>query len=480
MSALTQSIALSAFLASLAPAAAAPYTVEKVRFQSGGETVVGHLYVPKGVHAANPRDAAIVTGAWMSIKEQMAGRYAQELAERGIVALAFDFRSWGESGGQPRAMESPAIKTADIRAAADFLATRPEVDRTRIHGLALCASSAYMAEAAAQTPLIRSVALVAPWLHDKRIVEQVYGGEAGVIQLLAASREADAHWKKTGQARFRPAASSTDQDAVMFQVPYYTEKDRGLIPQWENRFNVASWEGWLSLDAMKSAPRLAQPLLIVHSEAAAIPQGARQFFAAVKAPKQQLWLSGVNQFDFYDRDAPVNAAADAAAAHFRQGAVAQAPLGAPDEAQVVSVVSSIPLAVDLARYELAEAAFAPQVVVDYTSLWGGEASTMTPAELMTAWRGIVPGFTATLHELGPVRASVSGDRATASAFVDGRHWIGNRLWRPVGHYHWELARLDGQWKVTRMVFAMTQEMGDRALAQEAMARAKTPQQLASR
>lgn len=148
-----------------------------------------------------------------------------------------------------------------------------------------------------------------------------------------------------------------------------------------------------------------------------------------------------------------------------------APVGDAETARVISVVSSIPLAVDLAAYDLAERAFAPRVVIDYTSLWGGEASTTTPADLMTAWRGIVPGFDATWHELSDVQATVTGETATATAFVDGRHWIGDQLWRPVGTYNWDLQRIDGDWKVTRMEFAMTEELGDRAVATLAMERA---------
>jgi hypothetical protein len=148
------------------------------------------------------------------------------------------------------------------------------------------------------------------------------------------------------------------------------------------------------------------------------------------------------------------------------------PVGTPDQARIIATVSSIPLAVDLARYDLAEAAFADRIVVDYTSLWGGTPNAMTPAELMTAWRGIVPGFDATWHELSDVRATVAGDTATATAFVDGRHWIGEKLWRPVGTYAWSLEKRDGHWKVTSMTFTLKQEIGDRALATEAQARAK--------
>ena len=319
------------------PSHATPFKVERVQFTSHGQTLVGQLYLPAGVSAATPGQAAVVTGAWMTVKEQMAGRYAAELAERGIVALAFDFRGWGESGGQPRAMEDPRTKTEDIRAAAAFLATRPEVDRLRIGGLGICASAAYMAAAAASTPTIRSVALVAPWLHDRAIVDAVYGGEAGVKALIDVGRAAEARYRATGQATLVPAASSTERNAVMFDVPYYTERDRGLIPQWDNRFNVASWEAWLTLDAMPIAPTLKAPLLIVHSEAAAIPQGARQFYAAVTSPKRQLWLDQVSQFDFYDRDPHVDRAADAVARHFRDTAQ---PISTGDLAPAVNAGSS--------------------------------------------------------------------------------------------------------------------------------------------
>ncbi len=152
-----------------------------------------------------------------------------------------------------------------------------------------------------------------------------------------------------------------------------------------------------------------------------------------------------------------------------------APLGDQEAARVITLVSSIPMAVDLAAYDLAERAFAPSVVIDYTSLWGGKPSTMTPAELMTAWRGIVPGFDVTWHELSDVEAKVTGDKAEATAAVDGRHWIGDALWRPIGNYRWQLVRKNGSWKVTHMTFSMTREVGDRGLAIKATERAKAKQ-----
>jgi dienelactone hydrolase len=287
---------------------------ERVSFLSNGERVVGTLYIPEGVNRRNPAPGVVLTGAWMTIKEQMAGRYARELAERGIVALAFDFRTWGESGGRQRSMESPAMKTADIVAAARFLDARAETAPFSIGALGVCASAGYAVHAAAQSNTIRAVGLVAPWLHDAAIVQAVYGANIG--PLTAAAQEAQARYDATSELTLLPAAGPAGSNAVMAFEGYYTDPARGAVSQWENTFNVASWDDWLSFDALSAAPRLTKPLFVVHSDAAAIPQGARQFLAATQGPSGSLWLDNVGQFDFYDQAAPVKQAADAVAAHF--------------------------------------------------------------------------------------------------------------------------------------------------------------------
>ena len=260
----------------------------------------------------------VVAGAWMTVKEQMPARYARALAERGLAALAFDFRGWGRSGGDRRQFEDPARKVEDIEAALGFLATHPAVDATRLGGLGICVGAGYMAHAAARAPAMRALALVAPWLHDRAVLEETYGGAAGVDALLRAGDEAEARFRKTGRQTFVPIASRTDRGALMFDVPYYTEPDRGLVPDWRNEADPAFWRGWLEFDGIAIAPAVARPVLLVHSEAAAIPQGARRFFEGLAGPKEALWLEGVPQFDFYDADGPVTAAADAAVAYFRR------------------------------------------------------------------------------------------------------------------------------------------------------------------
>ena len=277
-----------------------------VSFDSNGATLKGVLFAPEGQSGALP--AVIVTGAWTTVKEQMAGTYARELAARGHVALAFDFTGWGESDGAPRYVENPAVKTADIRAAAGFLATLEEVDANCISGLGVCASSGYMAAAVADDETLQKVALVAPWLHDPAMAEGIYGGAEAAANLIAASESDDA------ADTVLLGASATDANSVMYQAPYYTEEDRGLIPAYDNKFSVASWKPWLTYDAQASADRLAKPMLMVGSPAIALPAGAAAYEARTKAPLEKLWLGeDVTQFDFYDRKDAVTAAADAVA-----------------------------------------------------------------------------------------------------------------------------------------------------------------------
>jgi fermentation-respiration switch protein FrsA (DUF1100 family) len=298
-----------------AAAFAADIQSRQVSFPSEGTELAGTLYLPADHRPGEKRPGVVVTGAWTSIKEQMSGLYAREMAERGFAALAFDFRGWGQSGGEIRFKEDPAAKTSDIVAAAGYMAGLPEVDPSKIAGLGICASAGYMAAAATGNGTFRAVALVAPWLHDEKIVEQAYGGAEGVAGLIAVSRRAE-EAERNGRPQIITAASATDRTSLMYRVPYYTETGRGLIPQYDNKFNLASWEPWLTYDSVSLGSRLDKPTLVVHSEAAAVPQGAHAFFARLSGDASEIWLANITQFDFYDRPDAVTRAADAAAAHF--------------------------------------------------------------------------------------------------------------------------------------------------------------------
>jgi fermentation-respiration switch protein FrsA (DUF1100 family) len=291
---------------------------ERVAFSSHGASLIGNVFRPVGLSPAQRAPAIVVTGSWLTVKEQMPNLYAHGLARAGFVSLSFDFRGYGESEGEPREYESPARKAEDIRAAITHLQSAAQVDPTRIGALAVCASSGYAAAAAIEDERIRSLACIAPWLHDAALVRQMYGGESGVAERVAKGLAARARYAQTGVVDLVPAVSATDPNAAMCgDFDYYLDTARGGIAAWGNRMAVMSWPEWLEFDAIALAPQLRTPSLFVHSERAAIPEGLERFYRALTAPKQLRWTDGT-QFDFYDRPAQVEFALNAATEHFRQ------------------------------------------------------------------------------------------------------------------------------------------------------------------
>ncbi|MFD5178251.1 alpha/beta hydrolase [Nocardia sp. NPDC058379] len=288
-------------------------TRHTVGVPAGDTTLIGTLFLPD---SKDPVPGIVVAGTWTSVKELMADRYAEHLAARGFAALSFDFTGFGESGGTPREVENPGRKVDDIRHAVTFLASHPSIDSHRLGALGICAAAMYMAGNAVRDPRVGSLALIAPWLHDAAICEVAYGGPDAVTEKIRIAERARAHFEETGEVDYVPVVSTTDPRAAMpYDIDFYLNPARGGIPAWPNRFAVMAWQDWLTYDAIALAPRITQPTLLVHSEDAAIPDGARRFHAGLTGHKDILWTQG-SQFDFYDQDPQVTLAADTAAAHF--------------------------------------------------------------------------------------------------------------------------------------------------------------------
>src|SRR3954467_13445614 len=118
--------------------------VEKVKFDNrGGIGLVGDLYVPKNIDKTVQHPAIIVGKPYGGVKQQSSGLYAQQMAERGFVTLAYDASYGGESGGLPRNIASPEAFTEDFSAAVDYLGTNALVDRDRIGVIGVCGSGSF-------------------------------------------------------------------------------------------------------------------------------------------------------------------------------------------------------------------------------------------------------------------------------------------------------------------------------------------------
>ncbi|MFC7686684.1 alpha/beta hydrolase [Ureibacillus sp. GCM10028918] len=140
-------------------------THEKVSFANRlGIELVADMYIPNDVDSSTELPAIIVGHPFGGVKEQTSGLYAQEMAERGFVTIAFDASYNGESGGEPRNIASPEAFVEDFSAAVDFLGTHDLVDRNRIGVIGICGSGGFTINAAQADPRLKAVATVS--LYD--------------------------------------------------------------------------------------------------------------------------------------------------------------------------------------------------------------------------------------------------------------------------------------------------------------------------
>lgn len=293
-------------------------TMKKINFKSEGLTLVGNLYYPANYEEGKQYPTIVCSGSWTTVKEQMAGLYAERFAQDGFITLAFDFRNYGESEGQPRAWENPTMKIQDIKNAVTYLQTLPEVDNNNIGAFGVCAGSMYTLMAASEDNNIKAVATTASWLHDAEAVKLFYGGSEGVQQKIGMAREAKKMYAETGNFTYIKAISTTDETAAMFgEFDYYLNPERGAIPQWNaDQFAVATWEDWLTLDPFPSAKDLKKPLLMIHSDGCVLPDYTKKYFKEVASTDKELvWVetdlaSPMHQFSFYDQEKEVDLAVE--------------------------------------------------------------------------------------------------------------------------------------------------------------------------
>ncbi|OIQ21165.1 MAG: alpha/beta hydrolase [Flavobacterium sp. MedPE-SWcel] len=288
--------------------------MKKINFKSEGLNLVGNLYYPPNFEEGKQYPAIVCSGSWTTVKEQMAGLYAKNFAKDGFITLAFDFRNYGESEGLPRAWENPEMKIEDIKNAVIYLQSLPEVAKDKIGAFGVCAGSMYTLMAASEDKNIKAVATTASWLHDSEAVKLFYGGEEGVQNKIKQAQEAKNKYAKTGEFTYIKTISTTDETAAMFgEYDYYLNPKRGAIPQWSaDKFAVATWEDWLTLDPFPSAKNLKKPLLMIHSNGCVLPDYTKKYFETVPSENKELvWVetdltSPIHQFMFYDQKKEVD------------------------------------------------------------------------------------------------------------------------------------------------------------------------------
>jgi fermentation-respiration switch protein FrsA (DUF1100 family) len=288
-------------------------TKMRFTFRSEGETLVGDLFLPK----ARPAGAVVAVGPLTSVKEQAAGTYAQEMAERGYAALAFDYRYFGESGGRPRQFENPDANIEDIKNAATALLAEDRLKGAPLFGLGICFGAGPMVRAVAEDPRFRAFAGVAGVYTDNAKTKARMGDAYQAT--IERGRAAERRWRETGEEETIPAVAPDGGDVAMpLREAYeFYGTPRGKVSNYVNGYAVQSLAHSLPFDARGAADVIKVPVLIVHSEKALTPDLAHAFYSVVKSAKHELWLQSQGQIDFYDDPNLTSPAADAVAAFLR-------------------------------------------------------------------------------------------------------------------------------------------------------------------
>ena len=286
----------------------------KVTFHNHyGITLVADMYVPKGSEGKLP--AIAVSGPFGAVKEQSSGIYAQHMAERGFLTIAFDPSYTGESGGEPRRTASPDINTEDFLAAVDFLSNQDNVNPERIGIIGICGWGGMAINAAALDPRIK--ATVTSTMYDmSRIAREGYFGSADSEEARDAQRQAWAAQRteeyRTGD--YKRAGGVVDplpDDAPWFVKDYhdYYKTKRGYHPRSGNStdgWDITGTMSFLNQPLLDMAGEIKTPVLLIHGEKAHSRYFSEGAFAKLKGDnKELLIIPGAVHTDLYDDKAGV-------------------------------------------------------------------------------------------------------------------------------------------------------------------------------
>ncbi len=282
---------------------------EKVSFHSRyGITLAADLYAPKNAKGKLP--AIVVCGPFGAVKEQSSGLYAQTMAERGFLTIAFDPSFTGESGGQPRYVASPDINTEDFCAAVDYLSCREDVDPEQIGIIGICGWGGMAINAAAMDTRIK--ATVASTMYDMtRVNAKGYFDEADseearyqTKKALNAQRIAD--YKNGGYELGGGVVDPLPADAPFFVKDYY---DYYKTPRGYHKRSLNSNGGWNKTSALSfiNMPILAysheirSAVLLIHGEKAHSCYFSKDAFQKLKGGNKELYLiPNAVHTDLYD------------------------------------------------------------------------------------------------------------------------------------------------------------------------------------
>lgn len=286
----------------------------KITFRNRyGITLAADLYKPK--NAAGTLPAIAVCGPYGAVKEQVSGRYAQELAARGFLTIAFDPSFCGESGGEPRFLTSPEISTDDFSAAVDCLLTRGDVDPERVGILGICGWGGFALNAAAVDTRIK--ATVASTMYDmSRVTAAGYfdaenSEEARFEKRVALNARRTEDYRRGFSELDGGVIDPVPADAPLFVREYhdYYRTARGYHPRSPNsndgKHKTAAL-AFMNMPILAYAGEIRSAVLLVHGEKAHSRYFSEDTFKKLTGTNKELFIvPDANHVDLYDNPAAI-------------------------------------------------------------------------------------------------------------------------------------------------------------------------------
>ena len=283
----------------------------KVKFHNRyGVSLVGDLYIPKNMDKNKKYPAIAVSGPFGAVKEQSSGLYAQEMANRGFVTLAFDPSFTGESGGVARNVASPDINTEDFSAAVDYLTTLPYVDENKIGIIGICGWGGMAINAAAMDTRIK--ATVASTMYDMtRVTANGYfdaddNADARYASRDSMNKQRTIDYKNGDYARAGGVVDVLPADAPQFVRDYYAyyKTPRGYHKRSLNSnkgWNTTSALSFINMPILQRADEIRSAVLLVHGENAHSRYFSEGAFKKLKGKNKELMIiPGATHVDLYD------------------------------------------------------------------------------------------------------------------------------------------------------------------------------------
>lgn len=283
---------------------------QDIRFRNRfGIELAGHLYLPKGFDPAKKYAAIAVSGPFGAVKEQSSGLYAQELARRGFVTLAFDPSFTGESSGEPRFVASPDLNTEDFSAAVDCLSLLPYVDAERVGILGICGWGGFALNAAANDPRIKGTTAVT--MYDmSRVSANGYfdsmnaDGRYELRRQLCAQRLQDAKSGKYETAGGVPDVLPADAPQFVRDYFAYYKTPRGYHARSLNSnqgWNKTSTLAFLNAPLLTYSSEIRSACLLIHGEKAHSRYFSEDAFKKLTGDNKELLIvPGASHVDLYD------------------------------------------------------------------------------------------------------------------------------------------------------------------------------------